>query len=734
MKKEKGRTFKKVFAALSLGALMLSGAIISIPTAVSPLVETAEAGVAGGSSGGGGGGGGGGGNHYWVKFPNPSILNNGKIGNIPNVWRDSQVCRNAIEVWGLVPGVVLYNNAISGSWNYSLVSISGNANTSAQANGNQLVDSVVKNTGWNRGSAAGYVNDKNLVCIDNPNVLVEAQWRYEVRHTGTRNDSFTENQIHTYVSTVAPQPIEGKNDPIGADNLNTQSSTFRTHYGRVWDEYKAAASAPGANTQDLVGQFKDRFVRAKGLDAQADAGRAQVDLNEGNEAGLAEGGVLNVSEHGRMARASVSTQARSYEVWRCGHVRYSQTGWQSSGGCGRVTGTMNWNSPPADSIWGLPTSATWSNRGSVNPNPSNATSWTAFASVINPSTETQKNLGFWQIISAHCNEAGLTALKAALGGNLTKLDSGDGTTNVSGLYRTKHYDSRPSVLPLGQNHSSLSSAQRDTGKLGFYDKECPFDCTSSGAGASDKNGGSSNVRDTGAKTTKGIFGAKSGDFNGNYFELFRDNTERTVRPDVWYPVSTKGVTYDGSAPKTTLITRWNGGTPKLGSEFNAYIGTGESKKSIFDVANTSAQPNQKNFETEQQFKESKSFSRATAFQAPGLVSDVTVQSTWASDANKPQALQFAWEYSPSVTSKVPSTLGFAQGGNVALGGSVNRATTVDGRCWGEFGTLTQTGLGENKTKLRGNTGTGTTTAFSTPSGDFNNKNNLVLNFIRGTTE
>lgn len=730
MKKEKGRTFKKVFAALSVGALMLSGAIISIPTAESPLVETANAGVAGGG-GGGGGGGGWGGNHYWVKYPDKNKLNNGTVGNIPSVWWNSEVCKNAIEVWGLVPGVVLPGNATNYSWGYSLVSVSGNANTSAMAYGNQLVDSVVKNTGWDRGSAANYVNDKNLVCIDNPNVLVEAQWRYEVRHTGTRNDSFTENEIHTYTSTVEPQPIDGKKDPIGADNLNTQSSTFRTHYGRVWDEYKAAAAAPGANTQDLVGLFKDRFVRAKGLDAQADAGRAQVELNPDNQAGLAEGGILNVSEHGRKASASVSTQSRSYEVWRCGHVRYSQTGWQSSGGCGRVTGTMNWNSPPADSIWGLPTSATWSNRGSVNPNPSNATSWTAHASVINPSTETQQNVGFWQIISAHCNEAGLTSLKAAMGGNLTKLESGDGTTNISGLYRTKHYDSRPSVLPLGQNHSSLSSAQRDTAKLGFYDKECPFDCTAnnSGSGASDKNGATVNVGNSGTKTSKGLFGAKSSDnFNGNYFELFRDNTDRTIRPDVWYPTNTKGVSYDGSAPKTTLITRWNGGTPKLGTEFNAYVGTGSAKKSIFNVDDTTNQPNQRNFDAAGEFKKS------TAFQSKGLVSDVTVQSTWASDANKPQALQFAWEYSPSVTSKVPSTLGFAQGKNVALGGYVDRATTIDGRCWGEFGTTTQAGLNDNKTKLRANTGTGTTTAFSTNNGDFNNRNNLVVNFIRGTSE
>lgn len=731
MKKEKGRTLKKVFAALSLGALMLSGAIISIPTAVSPLVETAEAGVAGGGQGGGGGGAIGG-NHYWVKFPNPSILSNGRIGNVPNVWRDSQVCRNAIEVWGLVPDVVNYNNAIGGSWTYSLVHVSGNANTSAMANGGQLVDSIVKNTGWDRGSAAGYVNDKNLVCIDNPNVLVNAEWRYEVRHTGTRNDSFTENQVHTYTSSVTPQPIEGKADPIGDVNLNNQSSTFRTHYGRVWDEYKAASTAPGANTRDLVGEFKDRFTRAKALDAQADAGRAQVELNEGNRAGLAEGGILNVSEHGRMARASVSTQSRSYEVWRCGFVRYSQTGWQSANGCGRVTGTMNWNNLPADSIWNLPTSAKWSNRGSVNPNPSNATSWTAYASVINPSTETQKNFGFWQIISAHCNEAGLTALKAALGGDLTKLDSGDGTTNISGLYRTKHYAERPSVLPLGQNHSSLSSAQRDTAKLGFYDKECPFDCTassSSSAGASAVNGAINNVGNSGTKTPKGLFGAKSNDnFNGNYFELFRDNTERTIRPDVWYPTNTKGVSYSGEAPKTTLITRWSGGTPKLGTEFNAYVGTGSSKKSIFDVENTTAQPNQKNWDAAGEFK------RSTAFQSKGLVSDVTVQSTWASDVNKPQALQFAWEYAPSVTSKVPSTLGFAQGNNVSLGGSVNRATTVDGRCWGEFGTTAQAGLNDNKTKLRANTGTGTTTAFSTNNGDFNNRNNLVMNFIRGTSE
>ena len=332
-----------------------------------------------------------------------------------------------------------------------------------------------------------------------------------------------------------------------------------------------------------------------------------------------------------------------------------------------------------------------------------------------------------------------------MGANLVKLDSGDSSTDVSGLYRTKYYSAQPSVLPLGQNHSSLSAAQRETAKLGFYDKECPLSCTSSSstsAGANAKNGATSNVGNSPdlSRTVKGVFGAKSQDnFNGNYFEFFRDNSPKTVRPDVWYPRSgINGVTYNGDAPKTTLVTRWSGGTPVLGNEFNVSYLNKDTKKqeNIFDAKNTASQPTQKNFETKESIEKKESlFKTSTAAQVKGLLDEITVKSTWASDANKPQSLQFAWEYSTSVTSKVPTSLGFTSGsGNASVGSYVNRSTAVDGRCVGEFGSTAQTNFAETKNKLQSNTGTGISPSFSGVNGDYNNKNNLVLNFIRGTSE
>lgn len=742
MMKTKNIFWRKILASFAVGGVILSGLVLG-GTAVSesPLVTDASAGVAGGGGGGGGGGSSGTAGAYWVEISRAK-LDSGRVLDIPGEFWNSPVCRNATKYYGLV-GNFITGDRINGGWTYGLWGVRG-LNGSHFSGGSGIASAISSNTGNSYQWSADYMYQKNFICLDNPNRLTASEWRYEVRSTGS-SDSLNLNEVHTLTSQVSPQAINigtasspvMRNDPVGAENLNSQISYKTTNYGKVWNEYKIAVNAPGADAKNIVALFKDRFTQAIAQDSLA--GGATVNLNDDNLTGLAEGGILNINEYSKNSRAAASTATTTFQVWRCGYTHYSRSGWQpsSANNCGIVTGTgFNPNSLPTHGF-NANTTARWlsqAERNQYTPTSPGLTSWTTFVTTIQPSAETQKQTGFWQIISAHCNEPGIVALREALGDSLTTLDSGDDSSQVSALLKTKLYPQQPAVKPLG-DPGAAKAAQKATSMLGFFDKECPFDCTpsrSTSQGASDDNGAKNNiVKDGFVKTAKGNYGAKSSDsVNSSYAELFRDNVERTIRPDVWYPVSgSKGVSYDGAAPKSTLVTRWAGGTPTLGTEFNAYAGNGNGKVSLFDSSG--------NQETQKNFDAANGFASSTAGQVPGFLEEITIQSTWASTSGRPQGLQVAWEYSPSVTSRVPTAVGF--GLTTDATGALtsyfeNRTTKVDGRCWGEYGTAVQTTLDKTKSELNNNTGTGADTNFAAPDGKIENARNLVLNFVRGTGE
>jgi len=736
MMKSKNRSWAKVLASVAMGGVILSGLAIGNAGFTEPLITKASAGVDGGGSTGGGGGGGGG-QGRWMEIPKAK-LDNGSIQNIPAQYRNSAICQNAIAYFAIVPNVVSDGNATGGPWTYSFYGV-GTGNGVNFPGGSNVATRIAQNVGWSYDQGAAYLNQKNFICLDNPNVVVSNEWRYEVRDTGNSSDSLNETGVHSISTTVTPQPIEGVLDPIGEKNLNTQGGVVaNTNFGNVFEEYQRAVSAPGADRQNIVGQFKARFAEARAQDAAKP--RENVTLNEGNQAGLAEGGILNVTERTKSATATASTSANSRQVWRCGWDNWSKSGWQPTG-CEAVGGSIN----PDNLDTAGKNYARWDSQGQrdrYNPPTSGPTSWTNFSTRSSSDLTTLRTTGFWQILAAHCNAQGMVDLKNAMGADLVDLGAGDSTNQVSALVRTKVYPSQPTVLPLGQDSSSLSAAQRATSKIGFFDKECPFDCTpnrSTAAGASEANGAVSNVSSDalGAPAVKGLTGAKSSDnVNSNYTETFRDNIERDIRPDVWYPVSgSNGVSYDGSAPKSTMVTRWAGGTPKLQDEFKASLltrdkdGKETSRTPIFSLDGSST-TQKNNFG-----KPSENFSNSSGSQVTGLADHIGFQATWASTKDKPQAIQVAWEYAPNVTSTVPRVISFTQGGTGAqVVSSVSRVTKVDGRCWGEFGTSAQTTRALAATELKSNTGTGTTPKFTVPNGSEKAARNIVLNFVRGTGE
>lgn len=742
--RNKNRFWRKYLAGFAIGGLVVSGLALGgsfSSEGESPLITEASAGVAGGGSGGGGGSSGTSGGR-WLEIPKAK-LDNGSIRNIPSEYWNDPVCRNAVRFFGVVPNGVTSGNATAGPWTYSFQGAAG-LNSVTFGGGDVVASAIASNVNSTYQWAANYMRGKNFICLDNPNVLTASEWRYEVRGTSA-SDAINENEVHSYNTQVAPQSIRVSDgayspDPLNG-GLNGQVSTTQTNYGRVWEEYKRAVEAAGADTQNIVASFKSRFAQAKAMDRAA--AKAQVALNEGNLAGLSKGGILNINEFERRTVANVSTTSSNYQVWRCGYVRYSISGWQpsSANNCGIVTGSIDPDNLPTAGL-GYARWDSAAERAEYTPVSPGQTSWQRFASVIRPSTETQRQVGFWQIISAHCNPQDIAALKSAMGDDLFDLDAENDPnrngSDVSGLLRTKLYASQPSILPLGDERAD-TAAQQATGFVGFYNKECPFECTpaKNGNGATFANGAVKNVgepRDDAPKE-RGLWGVVSSDgINSNQFDFFRDNSEKEIRPDVWYPVSgANGVSYDGSPAKTTMVTRWTGGTPSLGTEFNAYGlvkgADGKLTKTGPLFVTDGKQEPQLNFDSV------KPFASSTGGQVAGYLEKIIVQSTWASTNGKPQSLQIAWEYSPQVTSRVPSSLGFTAGGtNVELGGFVNRVNAVDGHCWGEFGTDSQATRPLSKTILKANTGSGTTPQFSTPNSNGDNARNMLINFIRGTGE
>lgn len=492
------------------------------------------------------------------------------------------------------------------------------------------------------------------------------------------------NEQYSWYTQVTPGLLINGEDPIGENNLHPQKSKVtKTAYGELWDKVKNKKVKP--NAEELTKLVKD----AKAKDAKSS--RQTVDLDAQNKAGMAEGGILNVTEQTRYAKMSVSTTVVTIRTTTCNFTQewdYDKKKWKDA------TKECSDKDHKEES------------------------------STRSVTQGTLKNTGFWQLLSVHCNLDEFNALVNS-SKDITVQDSGDPSKGVSAVAVTKKYDQTPAQLPFGQSTNS-NAAQAATGDLGFFDKECPFNCRAEGDGATDKNGAADNV---GAKGNKGNkYGAKADDgVNSNYYELFRDNETTTIKPDVWFPASSGVVDYDGHAPLSTTITRDADGTPELGKFVK--ITTDDGKK-LF-TAEDNAPVTQKNYSVD-------TFSTATATQLAGLVEGVTVKSSWASEDARPQIFNFKWEYAPTVSMKVPTAgLGFGAGsGKQTIGSSSTLKTAVEGKCVGQYGT----GEGYDTSSIAKNSGTGTSNEVDgkilgeAGKDAAKDPTNLVVKFIRSASE
>ncbi len=714
--------------------------VLLVTFSPAPAAEAFEGGSGSGSSGGGGGG-----------------------GNPTGGWR-WRVANSLSEIGGLGAhgGAQAYANGGSNPNLYSICTspdlvriywISGkNDNWAKMFNSNGLAQPWT----WPGGGdaidqfAVGLnYGGTYLICVINS---VERKSTTEYQHRNL-TDATSVSAPYTWTTQVAPQIVNAAGeDPIGLNNLNAQGTSEKGAFGNIYD------TIAGSGAGDYSSQLSS-INNAVANDRNRE--HAALTLNANNQAGLGEGGVLNVSEFTRNATLALSqawSETRSRTVT-----------------CDYRSGTWNLANP-ANCSYGA--WSAWSeDSGSRNYS-------------ITKNMGTQPNSGFWQLLSVHCNLAQLNALKdalAAAGRPVTTLEQtnhDDGT--VTAIIRTPVFSpslvsgtsswapARPAVLDFGDT-TNPNSELAASGYVGFYDKECVTNCTTAptGPGASTANGATGNASNTTTLTSKGSFGGAvlrdsqareegntSPSTNSNYLEVFRDNSQsRTVRVNTAYPVvAGTNFNYNGGAPFTTTVNIWGMSTPDTNpangqffmtaTDITNRVGTGTTEK-LFDgrvgssiwTNDLSTPPGaQKNFGNDP-------YSTGNSETFSGFSDTFQIGATWASEVDRPVVLNIKWEYRPTTVVTVPSNIGFGPTGTggfsspqLRVYSSTDVTQALDVRCYAQYGI--NDSLNNNLVDLtQQNTGTGSTNnldagLISSANGDnsFLEPNNLVIKFIRGVSE
>lgn len=500
---------------------------------------------------------------------------------------------------------------------------------------------------------------------------------------------------YTYNTMVTRQISKDGKDPIGKNNLHDQATFQKTSFGALWDDMQ---KNPSKYSKYTPAQIKQLVDKAEAADKKAN--HSVLNLDQGNKDGLAEGGVLNVSQLTKNATIKASQSITDNQKRTC-------------------TTISDWVYNSATSKW-VPA-----------PDKTTCTGWQNTSSSSSLATDTSiestlRQTAFWQILAVHCNKEQFEALaKNAAGSRIVK--TGDASNAISAVIYSKKYVTQPGALDFGDANNG-NKALAESAKLGFYDKECPFECTASPSapGASSQNGAASNIgsnKPNGSGSTVGRYGAVSGNNNESDFTFFRDNVQHLITTDVWYPVSNGIVKYNGQEPLSTTINRWAEGTPSLdGTDGGKFTMSTKDGKELFTGDSSAA--TQKNFSVD-------NFSNSTSTQLSGLVRAFNVQATWASEKNKPQTLNFKWEYAPTVnTTAMVNGVGFNANDDV-IGTESTLSAPIQGKCYAVFGggkTVDTMNL------FAKNTGSGTKNNLDGSLIGENKDPNLYINFVRSTTE
>lgn len=231
----------------------------------------------------------------------------------------------------------------------------------------------------------------------------------------------------------------------------------------------------------------------------------------------------------------------------------------------------------------------------------------------------------YQILGVNCNVPGVERVKKDF--NIEK-DHSYGNGQASALLETAVR--KGTHFPLGQ-------PSHYTGKSNFYtdgescQEQFADACVSKKLGTSAKNDANNNLQVNPLFTHEDE--TEHGYPNNNdELVFFRDNEDRTVRADVWYPkkMSESGLITDPNAPAEKTIVKLYGGTPEIDIT-TIETSTGSKKETKIDK-----------FDEE--------------FTINDHVNKFNMKSQWASDENKPYELGIDWVYKAKAVNKVPSSI------------------------------------------------------------------------------
>lgn len=556
----------------------------------------------------------------------------------------------------------------------------------------------------------------------NPDMVCVAATKTELKPP---EFSFSKNYNKTLseeINGVCNENISLNKQIMARGNLSpwkNQTKTQKTRYGDALSQIIGQYQG-----NDLTGQ-KDT-LRKKLLDAiaadKASPREIKIDMTDENQKALADGGVVNVIKNAQSCSANISDN-------RTGTINFVR--------CkkGKVGDAIK----RADQLFAKPgmtraeiesATATLKSEFACDTSGSKHNTNLKITSSI---PKTPKPVSFWQMISVHCNKEGFENLYKSVSG-ATIINTGDESKKISAVMHSKEYVTAPPRLDFGQPGTP-------SGNVGFYDKECPYDCTADpNTAEAGKNGAKDNIRDTVGenKTTKeisGLYGAKSGEINGNNLTFFRDNDPKDIDIDLWYPI--KGgsgvVDYDGRKAVTTTVTRLNSGTPDVvtsstqGGKFTMNAVDGKNSYTLFSGDNGNPD-SQMNWDTSTNELKTTSIKK-------GQFTKFNVAASWASEKDHPQVLNFKWEFNPFVKTNIPTkNIGFTKDNNKDVGTITTVPREIEGKCYANFGTE---GSKDTLDLFQENTGTGTVNEIDKGPLEGNGpeiSTNLIINFVRASTE
>lgn len=239
----------------------------------------------------------------------------------------------------------------------------------------------------------------------------------------------------------------------------------------------------------------------------------------------------------------------------------------------------------------------------------------------------------FQMLVVNCNVEDFTAAKNASTLNITESKIGDG--RGSSLMTTEP-TRNISRLPFG-NSAHPNAALRKTGTKAFYTDgtSCGdlFTCTSNLLSSAQHDAKNNSGSAPSFSSSEGE--AKSAP-DGSYLVFFRDNLDRKVRADVFYPVNKANLpdifVDSNKAAFETFIEIDKSGTPEMG------ITTIAPWKDQRDPISGGIEPNK------------------TTAKFNGSINTFTMKAQWSSEENKPHKLAVDWKYLATMKNRVPSRL------------------------------------------------------------------------------